>query len=149
MGLSEMLGVKDPYPEKIPYPEEDSFGMKVVCMMLIRSLDQGVNAKTIQYETLRGLRSHFSNFAHTMPGGAGYATIGDDSRGATFFSNSPTNCYWFRRFVQGCHRRMGDVWIPYQSLTIDELLNCLVLLEEDGLIFEKEHAGRLRTGLTG
>ncbi len=93
MGLSEMLGVDDPYAERGPYPEEDSFGMKVACMMLIRSLDQGVIARTIQYETMRGLRSHYSNFTHTIPGGAGYATIGDDSRGATFFANSPTNSY--------------------------------------------------------
>jgi hypothetical protein len=149
MGLSEMLGVEDPYPDRGPYPEQDSFGVKVACMMLLRSLDRGVNAKTIQYETMRGVRSHYSNFTHTVPGGAGYATIGDNSRGATFFSNSPTNSYWFRRFMQGCHRRMGDVWMPDRALTIDELLHCLVLLEEDWLAFANDPAGRLRTALTG
>jgi hypothetical protein len=51
--------------------------------------------------------------------------------------------------MQGCHRRMGDVWMPDRSLTIDELPNCLVLLEEDSLMFENDLAGRLRTGLTG
>jgi hypothetical protein len=78
-------------------------------MMLLRSLDRGANANTIQYETMRGLRSHYSNFIHTVPKGSGYASIGEGSRGEMFFSNSPTNSYWFRRFMQGCHRRMGDL----------------------------------------
>ena len=51
--------------------------------------------------------------------------------------------------MQGCHRRMGDVWMPDRSLTIDELLHCLLLLEEDWVTFANDPAGRLRTGLTG
>jgi hypothetical protein len=149
MGLSEMLALENPYPERGPYPQEDSFGMKIACLLLLRSLDAGINADTIQYETMRGLRSHYSNFIHTVPGGAGYASIGDDSRSGTFFSNSPTNSYWFRRFMQGCHRRIGDVWMPDRSLTVDELLHCLVLLEEDWAAFENDTAGRLQTALTG
>jgi hypothetical protein len=104
-----MLGLENPYSDRGPFPENDWFDMSVVCMMLLRSLDRGVNANTIQYETMRGLKSHFSNFTHTVPGGAGYASIGEGSRGGTFFSNSPTNSYWFRRFMLGCHRRMADV----------------------------------------
>jgi hypothetical protein len=107
--LTGMLALEKPYGERGPFPEEDSFGMKVACLTLLRSLDRGVNANTIQYETMRGLRSQFSNFAHTVPGGAGHASIGEGSRGGTFFSDSPKNSYWFRRFMQGCHRRMGDV----------------------------------------
>jgi hypothetical protein len=147
--LSEMLGLENPYPERGPYPEEDSFGMSNACMLLMYSLNSGVNADTIQYETMRGLRSHFANFVHTVPGGAGYATIGDDARSGTFFSNSPTNSYWFRRFMQGCHRRMGDVWMPDRSLTIDELLHCLVVLDEDWETFADDPAAQLQTALTG
>jgi hypothetical protein len=118
-------------------------------MMLLRSLDRGVNANTIQYETMRGLRSHYSNFTHDVPGGTGYASIGEGSRGGTFFFKSSTNSYWFRRFMQDCHRRMGDVWIPDRSPTIDELLHCLAILEEDWASYANDIAGRLKTGLTG
>jgi hypothetical protein len=51
--------------------------------------------------------------------------------------------------MQGCHRKMGDVWMPDRSLTIDELLHGLLLLEEDWVTFANDPAGRLRTGLTG
>jgi hypothetical protein len=39
---------------------------------------------------------------------------------------------------------MGDVSMPDRSLTIDELLHCLVLLEEDWLMLENDPAGLLR-----
>jgi len=74
-------------------------------------MDAGINTETIQFETVRKMRSHFSNFCHTTPQGTGMATI-SDSRGRTFFSQSPSNSYWFCWFMQGMHRRMGDVWIP-------------------------------------
>jgi hypothetical protein len=95
-----------------------------------------------------GLRSHYLNFVHTVPGGAGYATVDIDSRGATFFSNSPTNGYWFRRFMQRCHRWIGDVWIPDRVLMIDELLHSMVLLDEDWDTYAKDPEGQLQTALT-
>jgi hypothetical protein len=78
MDLAEVLGLEDPYPERGPYPEEDSFGIKIACMLLMKSLKPGINGKTIQYETFRTFRSYFANFAHTVPGDAGYATISDN-----------------------------------------------------------------------
>jgi hypothetical protein len=60
MGIAEVLGVEKPYPERGPYPVEDSFGMMWAFTLLMRSLDRGINAATIQYETMRGL---------TVPGG--------------------------------------------------------------------------------
>jgi hypothetical protein len=149
MELSEMLGLDSPYPERGPFPEEDTSGMRVACMMLMRSLERGKNASTIQYETMRGLRSHFSNFIHTVPNGVLLSMVSEDSRGRAFFSNSPTNGYWFGRFMQGCHRRMGDVWIPDRALTISELLHCLIILDEDWVTFEGDSGGRLQTALAG
>jgi hypothetical protein len=46
-------------------------------------------------------------------------------------SSSPINGLWFRRFREGCHRRMGDVWHPDRQLTIEALLASLSLLEDD------------------
>jgi hypothetical protein len=39
--------------------------------------------------------------------------------------------------------------MPDRSLTIDELLHCLALLEEDWATYANDIAGRLQTGLTG
>jgi hypothetical protein len=107
MGLS----ADEAYPPRGPFPVANSSGLKVACAILLRSKEQGKNAATGQYETTRKLRSHISNFAHTCPDGLGASFMAEDG-GAGMISNSPTNTDWFRRFMKGCHRRMGDVWMP-------------------------------------
>jgi hypothetical protein len=124
---------------------EDIWGMRVACVILIRSMDRGRNADTIQYETMRKLRSHIANFVHTCPWGIGARFMGEEGA-AGAVSNLPTNTEWFRRFMKGCHRRMGDVWIPDRPVTIQELSRCLELLEDDWATFKKDDEGRLKTG---
>ena len=34
-------------------------------------------------------------------------------------TRSPTNHPWFRRFLDGCHKRMGDIWQPGEPLTCE------------------------------
>jgi len=120
--------------------------MGLACMSLLCLMDAGINTETIQFETVRKMRSHFSNFCHTTPQGTGMATI-SDSRGTTFFLQSPSNSYWFCRFMQGMHKRMGDVWIPDRALTLDEVLHMLLILEEDWATMANDDVGRLQCAL--
>jgi hypothetical protein len=126
---------------------EDSFGMAIACQTLLRSLDGGKNAATIQFETMRKLRGHYSNFHHTLPNGTGLSTIAD-RRGSSTFNGSSTYGYWFRHFMMGCHWRMGDIWIPDRAITLEEILHSYLLLEEDWLKFAGDHDMRLQTALT-
>jgi hypothetical protein len=124
----EALGISEPYPTRGPFPLEDEFGMITACSLLLRSLDPGKNAEKIQYETMRKLRLHVSNFVHTTPGGLGATFIADDGKGGAV-TESPTNSDWFKCFMRGCHKRMGDIWIPDRA-------------------FEGDNDGRLKTVLT-
>jgi hypothetical protein len=102
------------------------------------------DAEKIQYKTIRKLRSHMSNFVHTTPGGLGSTFIADDGKGGKE-SGSPTNSNWFKRFMCGSHKRMGDIWIPDPALMIWELLCCQTLLESDEETFEGDVHGQLKT----
>jgi hypothetical protein len=113
--------------------------MGVAAMMLMRSLDTGKNARTIQYETMRKLRGHYSNFVHTTPDGVGASTTSSEGA-SSFVSHSETNVIWFKRFMHGCHKRMGDVWIPDRPLTMEELLCIQTLLEEDWRFCENQES---------
>jgi hypothetical protein len=143
---SLLLGTNGGYTSRGPFPVEDTFGMEIAAHHLLRSLDGGRNAQHIQFQTMRQLRSHFSNFYHTTPYGVGMATAGADGSNM-FFSNSPTNSYWFKRFMLGSHRRMGDIWVPDRALTIDELLKALELLEEDWVDYAHDISGKLQVAL--
>ena len=56
--LGESLGFSHVIPPMGPYPLEDSFGMKVACCTLLKSLEPGKWEATVQYSTTRRLRSN-------------------------------------------------------------------------------------------
>lgn len=122
--------------------------MATACAMLIRTLNPGRNSEMVQFETARKARSTVSNYFHTIPCGTSLATVGYGERGGSFFSNSPTNSYWFKRFMQGCHKRMGNVWIPDKALTLDVLIACLRILETE-YVDSLPGQRRLEVALTG
>jgi hypothetical protein len=143
-----MMGVARPYPRRGPFPMKDEWGMMTAMILLLRSREKGKNAEFVQYETIRKVRSHYSNFIHTTPGGVGDIFIPSDSM-VNGISRSGTNTLWFKRFMKGCHSRMGDVWCPDRPLTMRETLLCQEMLEEDWKTFENNSVGRLKTALTG
>ena len=150
VSASESAGWSDhALPKRGPFPVEDVFGMQAAVNMLLRSRDVGINSKTIQYETMRKLRSFLSNFVHTTYGGHGDTFMSEDGGGGTV-SMSPTNSPWFKRFMRGVHKRMGDVWIPDRALMKRKLMLCLTLLEEDWLVYSEgnDGGGKLKAGLT-
>lgn len=79
----EAFGIDEPYPLRGPFPVFNQCGMMTACSLLLRSLDTGKNAEKIQYETMRKLRSHMSNFVHPTPGGLGATVVVDDGKGGT------------------------------------------------------------------
>jgi hypothetical protein len=108
-------------------------------------LEKGINAEFVQYETIRKVRSHFSNFVHTVVDDM-FITSDNVVNGIT---HSSTNTPWFKRFMKGCHSRMGNVWCPDRPLTIREALLCQTMLESDWKTFERDAVGRLKTVITG
>ena len=126
----DRLGEENPLNPKGPWPNEDIFGVKLALALVVRSLDPGNYAKTIQFETVRKVRGCYSNFVHASVGGMGESFIADDT-GVTAITRSSSNTLWFRRFMQGMHKRMGDIWIPDRAITIHEVLIAMSILEED------------------
>jgi hypothetical protein len=136
-----LLGISSGFlPPRGPFPKQDVMGMGVAAVFLLRSLDKGQNANTLQYETVRKVRSFYSNYAHACVGGMGASFTSDDGSGGRI-SNSPTNHMWFQRFTQGCHRRMGDLWLPNRAVSRHELVACFEILEERWKIFEADLVG--------
>ena len=120
-----------------PYRVEDDWGMYEAIALLHRSLDKGRNKPTVQFSTMRKLRAFFSNVFHTGNASTGMSSLAG-AHGSQFFTESPTYGFWFKRFIEGCHRRMGDHVLSDRALTIDELLVIQVLMEEDWTEMEEE-----------
>ena len=129
---AQRLRIENPFERypRGPFPVMDVFGMAFACTTLVRSLDPGRNSDTVQYDTLRGQRTFVNNYVHTTPSGQGGLTtlVGDRQR--LVLTESVTNHYFYSRFMEGQHERLGDVRIPDRALSIDELLALMVELEQ-------------------
>ena len=71
-----------------------------------------------------------------------------DGRGTSTFTGSATYSFWFRRFMTGCHRQMGDVWMPDRATMLEEVLHAYMLLEEDWTKYNDDKVMRLQMVLT-
>ena len=112
-----------------PFSALEDWGVDVAVAILIRSLDPGKNARCVQFDTIRKLRSFVSNYTHAGSNGTG-ATFMSDDRTAACITNSPKNSLWFNRFMQGCHRRMGDTWLPDKAVSWYVMGGAFQVLEE-------------------
>ena len=92
-------------------------------------MDPGRNSTTVQFSTIRRLRSAVNNYSHTTVKGMAMAALASDRSARLFFSASPTNSLFFSHFSTGCHNRMGDVVIRDRALTIDEVAGLMTVLE--------------------
>ena len=125
-----MRGTRRSQPSE-PYRVEDDWGVYEAIALLHRSLDKGRNKPTIQFSTMRKLMAFFSNRFHTGKNASTGMSSLAGVHGIQFFTESPTYGFWFKRFIEGCHRRMGDYVLSNRALTIDELLVIQNLMEED------------------
>ncbi|KAL7556103.1 hypothetical protein ACA910_008072 [Epithemia clementina (nom. ined.)] len=97
MNIANLMRLDEPLAAywRGPFPLKDTFGMTPAIVSLQRSLDRGKNAKTIQWDTMRGVRSAMSNFMHTTPGGIGGFTM-SDAKKSTHVTHSAMNTMWFK-----------------------------------------------------
>ena len=131
--LSNAPGITDPFPAMGPFPVADSFGMKPAAVLLLKSLDVGKYAPTVQFSTMRKMRSAFSNvYLASAAGYCGTTVMAKDTR-TLLVTDCPTYGTWFDHFVRGCHKRMGGIVKPDRALSLAILHQIMLILEEDWL----------------
>jgi hypothetical protein len=124
------IGIDPSLPELGPFPNRDMFGMTVAIAMLAKSLNPGRYQDYTQFETLRKLRSAFSNLHHALASGsAAMMMLGRDTA-KTFLSTCTTHSLWFERFSKGCFRRMGQETRQDLAISIQVMLALTRLLEQ-------------------
>jgi hypothetical protein len=104
-----LVGLHPNLPALGPYPVEDLFGARVAVGMLLKSLGPGWHSHTYQqFKTIRKLRAGFSNvYMASLAGTQCLCTIGGD-RAKHYLTQCPTQSLWFKRFVLGCLKWMGQ-----------------------------------------
>jgi hypothetical protein len=114
-----------------PYPTHDAFGVEVAVAMPLQSMQPGRYEQFSQFETMRKLRSAYSNLFHASSTGAtSMATLGRVTA-KTFLSHCSTQSLWFEQFARGCLKRMGQTVHQDMAISIQVILELLKLMEEE------------------
>jgi len=130
---SDNIGVDPQLPPLGPFPSQDVFGVTAAVAMLAKSLEPGRYKNYTQFESMRKLRSAYSNLFHaSATGSVSMLTLGRDSA-KTFLSSCPSHSLWFERFAKGCLRRMGQEVRQDLALSVTVLLALLDLVEKEWL----------------
>ena len=122
--ISNSLGLKGPYIHEGPMPDNDFCGYELALQMVEASRRPGKHSSEYtQFETIRKYRASYSSFHRATPQGnkTVVALVGQKGNLQRFVQD-PTVTLWFQRFVEGCERRMGNVWKPNEAFTTQILL---------------------------
>ena len=117
-------------PAMGPFAVQDDCGMRVAAVSTERSLDKGVNEKTVQHGTVRKFRSAFSNMWHaSVEGGLDAVAVRDTSK--LIQTSCPTFGEWYERFGLGLHKRMGDKVRQDRAISVDQMKALMEEFEKD------------------
>lgn len=105
--LWSSVGIEPTFLPLGPFPVGDSMGYGLAIAMVLKSLEPGSYSNHQQFETIRKLRSGFSNVYNTSLSCAeNMQSLGMD-KSRVHLSNCPSQSLWFEKFSAGCSLRMG------------------------------------------
>jgi hypothetical protein len=117
---------------QVPRPLEDSFGMMTAVVLLDHSLNAGINAATVQFNTICKTRSAMSNYERMTAPEMRHAALAGYKNGERLeFTNTSVYSLWFDRFIVGCHVRMGDGTRQDRAFSIELIIAIQKLLGEN------------------
>jgi hypothetical protein len=123
--MSGLVGLLGPYKSDGPLSENDHCGYKVAIEMLLHSRRGGtyLEADYTQFDTVRNLRSAFSNYCRaSAKSNRSSAALGDQKGKYQHFATDPCSSFWFYRFVESAPNPMGQEWRPQKAILIGLLL---------------------------
>ena len=115
--LEMEFGIKTGIPRRGPFSVEDTFGAGLALCMLQRSLDLGKNAPTVQYNTARKMRSALNNAWESSSLAENEVTFCLQGKYSHRTSSARGRSYWYCRFDDGLHRRLGDQVVQDEAIS--------------------------------
>ena len=143
------IGLEGPYFPPGPLPSFDHCGYEVALQMVLASLEKGTYAAYKQWDTIRKLRSAFSNQVRASAIANSTTLSLADGKGKYFrLASDPCGSLWFHRFMEGCKRRMGQDWRPNKAIST-EIMSALLSTVEQRAMGAVDIKSRFRWTMAG
>ena len=96
----DKFGMRPRIPPMGPFPLEDSYGIAPDVAILDKSQDPGRHEDFVYYDTVRRVRTGFTNSVQAGVEGMG-DVVGAHKKDKTWISGAVTQSFWFTRFMEG------------------------------------------------
>ena len=115
--FSTQVELSGPYHHTEALPSHDYCGYEVAIQMLLNSIRPGKNnPKYTQFDTIRKIRTGYSNFIRASNQANSYTlTMNDQGGRYQRISSDACGSLWFKKFLKGCQNRMGQEWMPNKA----------------------------------
>lgn len=143
MDLCDSLGVISPFIHSHDMPCWDHAGYSIAIAILMKSRKAGKHdVRYQQYDTIRQLRSSFSNFVRAAPTNSGHTlSLGRSDGVYERLNYDICSSLWFEKFMQGLRNRMGQLWLPNKGMNHSLWLKFIEKIEEKVTVLdEKENS---------
>lgn len=124
------FGFASATPPLGPFPVADVLGMRGAIAVLDRSLDKGAYGPCVQWGTFRKTMSAITNVSQAGVGGLG-DSVGAYQRNKMWISTSVSHQFWFSRFMEGIHKRVGEIRRQDEAFTIEIIQQVQIQLERE------------------
>jgi len=131
--LCELVGLGGPFVQVGSLPEYDYCGYEVAISILLYSRKPGkYNQNYTQFDTIRHFRSTYSNYVRASPQ-ANYESLamGDFKGNYSRLVSDECGSLFFKRFMEGLKKRMGQDWRPNIGLSTNLILELLKKVEKE------------------
>ena len=138
--LSDLVGLSTSFIHTDHLPPYDHCGYEVAVQILLASRKGGkYSERYTQFDTIRHLRSTYSNFVRASPqANKTVSALGDFHGNYARLVSDPCGSFFFKRFMEGLKARMGQDWRPNMALSTVLLTQLFKRVEEKISISENQ-----------
>ena len=134
--MSQSVGLQGPFVHTQSLPLHDHCGYEVAIGQVLYSMRPGRSDHTYtQFDTIRSLRTVYSNFIRASPQSNSVTlSLGDFKGNYHRLVTDHCGSFWFKRFMTGMKNRMGQLWCPNKALSIKLLKLIIVTVETESYL---------------
>jgi hypothetical protein len=118
------------FPALGPLPLKDIDGMGAAAIQLLKTLDPGINAPTVQYKTAIGVTTALGAMWEVSVQSKEESVMVKDMM-KSYVTTNPVKSQWYQRFLVGMHKRMGDQTKQDEAISIEQMIALMEKFEQD------------------
>jgi hypothetical protein len=117
---ASMINCESIFPALGPLPLKDVDGMGAAAIQLLKTLDPGITEPLVQYSTAKGITTALgAMWEVSVQSKEETVMVCDMSK--SYVTANPVKSQWYKRFLKGMHKRMGDKVKQDKAISIEQM----------------------------